>query len=105
MVILNDEYCAYLDEGIRLLELAQKAGSLFRNQSPAEKRQLLGFVLLNCTWKDRQLAAECRQPFDLLAKNVIALETKNRLSMLKPVFLIFGSPGQARTADLVINSL
>ena len=72
----QDANQTYLDEGIRLLELAQKAGRLFRKQSPAEKRRLLGFVLSNCTWKDGQLTAEYRQPFDLLAKNVIALETK-----------------------------
>ena len=66
----------YLDEGIRLLELAQKAGLLFRKQSPAEKRQLLGFVLSNSTWKDGKLTAAYRQPFDLLAKNVIGLESK-----------------------------
>lgn len=41
-----------LEEGIRLLELAQKAGALFRKQSPAEKRRLLGFVLSNCICRD-----------------------------------------------------
>ncbi len=66
----------YFDEGIRLLELAQKASALFRKQSPAEKRRLLDFVLSNCTWKGGQLTAAYRQPFDLLAKNVIALESK-----------------------------
>ena len=69
----------YLDEGIRLLELAQKAGMLFRQQPPAEKRRLLGFVLSNCTWKDGQLTAEYRQPFDLLAKNVVAFEQEKRV--------------------------
>ena len=39
----------YFDEGILLLELAQKAGKLFREQPAAEKRRLLGFVLSNCT--------------------------------------------------------
>ncbi len=63
----------YMSEGIRLLELAQRAGFLFRQQQRAEKRQLIGFVLSNCTWKDGQLTAEYRQPFDLLAKNVSAL--------------------------------
>ena len=72
----QDANQTYLDEGIRLLELAQKAGTLFRRQSSAEKRRLLGFVLSNCTWKDGQLTAAYRQPFDLLAKNVIALESK-----------------------------
>ena len=34
----QDANQTYLDEGIRLLELAQKAGALFRKQCPAEKR-------------------------------------------------------------------
>lgn len=68
----------YLDEGIKLLELAQKAGTLFRNQSPGEKRRLLGFVLSNCVWKNGKLTAEYKQPFDLLAKNVVELEAMRR---------------------------
>jgi len=75
----QDANQTYLDEGIRLLELAQKAGSLFRQQSPAEKHRLLGFVLSNCTWKGGRLTAEYRQPFDLLAKNVIALDKEKRV--------------------------
>ena len=74
----QDANQTYFDEGIRLLELAQKAGQLFRQQSSAEKRRLLGFVLSNCTWKEGQLTAAYRQPFDLLAKNVIAIEAKKR---------------------------
>ena len=74
----QDANQTYLDEGIRLLELAQKAGRLFRQQSSAEKHRLLGFVLSNCTWKDGQLTAEYRQPFDLLAKNVVAFEKKQQ---------------------------
>ena len=66
----------YFDEGIRLLELAQKAGVLSRKQPPAKKRRLLGLVLSNCTWMDGRLTAAYRQPFDLLVKNVIALESK-----------------------------
>jgi hypothetical protein len=77
----------YLDEGIRLLELAQRAGALFRKQFPAEKRRLLGFVLSNCTWKDDRLTAAYRQPFDLLAKNMIApYERKTRLDLGKRSF-------------------
>lgn len=34
------------------------------------------FVLSNYTCKDGQLTAEYRQPFDLLAKNVLTLERK-----------------------------
>ena len=69
-------YQIYVDEGIRILELAEKAGALFRKQPPAERRRLLGFVLSNCNWKDGQLTAAYRQPFGLLAKNVIAQESK-----------------------------
>lgn len=72
----QDANQTYLDEGIRLLELAQKAGALFRKQIPAEKRRLLGFVLSNRTWKEGQLTAAYHQPFDLLTKNVIVLESK-----------------------------
>lgn len=64
----------YIDEGVQLLELAQRAGELFRKQPSTEKRRLLGFVLSNCTWRDGKLSAEYRQPFDLLAKNVISIE-------------------------------
>ena len=36
-----------------------------------QKRRLLGFVLSNCTWKGGELTATYRQPFDLLAQNVL----------------------------------
>ncbi|HVB56841.1 MAG TPA: recombinase family protein [Candidatus Acidoferrales bacterium] len=57
----------YLDEGIRLLELSQRARSLFQKQEPREKRRLLNFLLSNCSWKDEQLKPVFRQPFDMLA--------------------------------------
>ncbi len=57
----------YLDEGIRLLELARRAHALFMGQDPREKRRLLNFLVSNCTWKDGSLQAIYRQPFDILA--------------------------------------
>jgi hypothetical protein len=54
---------SYVEDGIRLLELAHQAAALFENQPPAEKRKLLDFVLPNCRWKDGQLEAEYRKPF------------------------------------------
>ena len=57
----------YIDEGVQLLHLVQCAPQLFERQQPAEKRQLLNFLLSNCVWKDGAVAAEYRQPFDLLA--------------------------------------
>ena len=35
----------YMDEGVRLLELARNAQSLFAKQEPREKRRLLNFLL------------------------------------------------------------
>src|SRR4029077_17786526 len=49
----------YLDEGVRLLELAQTSQRLFAKQEPREQRRLLNFVLSNSTWKRR---AFCRLP-------------------------------------------
>jgi hypothetical protein len=63
---------SYIEEGIRLLDLARRAHVLFENQPPAEKRKLLDFVLSNCRWKAGRLEAEYRKPFDMLAVVVAA---------------------------------
>jgi site-specific DNA recombinase len=59
---------SYLQEGVRLLELARNAQRLFEKQEPREKRRLLNFVVSNCTWRGGELTVVLRQPFDLLAK-------------------------------------
>jgi site-specific DNA recombinase len=61
---------SYFEEGIRVLELARNAPRLFEKQKAHEKRRLLNFVVSNCSWKDGELAATLRQPFDILAKTV-----------------------------------
>jgi site-specific DNA recombinase len=58
---------AYLEEGVRLLELAQKAVLLYEKQEMKEKRKLLDFMCSNSTWKDGRLIPKYRKPFDLLA--------------------------------------
>ena len=57
----------YIEEGVQLLELAQRAPELFERQENVEKRRLLNFLLSNCVWKGGVLTAEYRQPFDMLA--------------------------------------
>jgi hypothetical protein len=57
---------SYLEEGVRLLELARNARRLFEKQEPREKRRLLNFVVSNCTWRGGRLSAILRQPFDFL---------------------------------------
>ena len=58
---------SYLDEGVKLLELSQKAVKLYEQQPMAEKRQILNFVCSNSVWKDGRLYPKYRQPFEILA--------------------------------------
>ena len=62
----------YLEEGIRILELARRAQALFLKQVPRGKRRLLEFVLSNCSWKSGELTANWRKPFDLLASAAVS---------------------------------
>jgi site-specific DNA recombinase len=66
----------YLDEGVRLLDLARRAHELFRRQEAPEKRRLLNFVVSNCTWSNGRLTATYRQPFDMLAVSASAWEAE-----------------------------
>jgi site-specific DNA recombinase len=59
---------SYLEEGLRILELARNAQRLFAKQEPREKRRLINFVVSNCSWKGGELTVSLRQPFDLLAE-------------------------------------
>jgi site-specific DNA recombinase len=63
---------SYLEEGVRILELARNSRRLFEKQEPREKRRLLNFVVSDCTWQDWKLAPALRQPFDLLAQTTAA---------------------------------
>jgi site-specific DNA recombinase len=47
-------------------------GYVVRQAGPREKRQLLNFVLSNCTWEDGEVVSTFRQPFDMLAETVTA---------------------------------
>jgi site-specific DNA recombinase len=68
---------SYLDEGVRLLELAHKTHRLFLKQEAGEKRRLLNFVLSNSTWKNGALSTEFKQPFDLLAETAALAASQN----------------------------
>ena len=54
-------------EGIKLLELSQKAVKLYEKQPMHEKRRILNFVCSNSVWKDGRLQPVYRQPFEILA--------------------------------------
>ena len=59
----------YLDEGVKLLELAQRAVILYEKQTVQEKRRIINFVCSNSIWKDGRLVPNYRQPFDILVEN------------------------------------
>ncbi len=81
----------YVDDGVRLLELARKAYFLFKKQNSTEKRRLLDFVCSNSTWKHGTLTATFRQPFDLLAVTNTAWQNEKAAGVnpsgLRPIWL------------------
>ncbi|MCG3117773.1 MAG: hypothetical protein LLH30_19045 [Candidatus Manganitrophus sp. SA1] len=60
----------YLQEGIRILELANQAHSQYVRQNAHEKARLLKILLSNCTLKDGSPCPTYRKPFDLVAESV-----------------------------------
>ena len=80
---------SYLEDGVRLIELAQNAQRLFEKQDSREKRRLLNFLVSNSSWRDGELTVTLRQPFDLIvettaidAKRKTAGEVSNDLSVI-----------------------
>jgi DNA invertase Pin-like site-specific DNA recombinase len=61
---------AYYEDGLRLIELARGASELWKRQTSAEKRKLLGYLVSNGSLDGEALTFELRQPFDLLRETV-----------------------------------
>ena len=57
-------------DGIRILELANKAYFLYLKQTPAEKAKLLRIVLSNCSVDAVNVYPTYRKPFDLIFQRV-----------------------------------
>ncbi len=73
----QDAEQSYFEEGSKLLELTQRAYELFEKQDARERRQFLGYLLSNCIWKEGELSATFRQPFDLIAEMSQASKAEN----------------------------
>ena len=56
----------YAATGARILELSQRAYSLYVSQERAEQRRLLNTLLSNCTFERGSLTPTYNKPFDLL---------------------------------------
>jgi hypothetical protein len=60
--------------GLRILELANRAYSLYLAKPPAEKAKLLRLVLSNCKLDSVSVYPTYRKPFDLIFKRVQSKE-------------------------------
>ena len=69
-----------IDSAARLLELSQKAASLYLKQIPSEKRELLNLVYSNSTFGSGELRPNFRKPFDLLAVTNMEYQKKKATS-------------------------
>jgi len=63
-----------VQNGLRILELANKAYFLYLRQPPAEKAKLLRIVLSNCKVDALNVYPTYRKPFDLIFNRVITKE-------------------------------
>lgn len=57
-----------VQEGIRILELANRAWELYEKQEMTEKRRLLDYVFSNSSWMGGRLTPNYRKPFDLIVE-------------------------------------
>ncbi len=89
---LEGENEGCIDNGKRLLELAQKAASLYSAQIPAEKRKLLNLVHSNSTWAGGELATNYRKPFDMIAGSNSECQRKKATSLAKSDLLDIWRP-------------
>ena len=64
----------YIDQGIRLLELARNAQEFYRTHEQAERAALLGFILPASTLDRDRVVPTFKAPFDIIHR--IAQETK-----------------------------
>ena len=86
----------YVEEGIQLRKLARRAHGSFESQVAGEKRKLLDLVVSSCRWKAGELAAESRQPCNLIALAAQALHDA-AAGGPKSTILITGGDGGIRT--------
>lgn len=60
---------SYLENADLIIELAQHASILFKQQNAEEKRKLLNLVISNSVYKDGKLDVTLKKPFDVILKN------------------------------------
>jgi site-specific DNA recombinase len=92
---------AYLDEGIKMIELAQQAVFLYDKQEMSDKRKLLEFVCSNSTYKDGKLTPIYKKPFDLLADMNAKYQRVHDVSAQKNQSVSLSGADETRTRDIL----
>ena len=70
----------YIEQGIRLLEVARGAQEFYRTHGQAERADLMSFILAGSALEDDQVTPSFKPPFDIIHR--IAQETKKAASDL-----------------------
>lgn len=65
--VLDNSKEQYIQNGVLLIELAQRAESIYENATPEKKRRMVEIVSSNLRLRDGSLEFDYRKPFDLLA--------------------------------------
>ena len=81
---INQPQVSSADRGLsatRILELANKAYSLYLTQKPAEQAKLLRLVLLNCSIDKLSIYPAYRKPFDLIFQRARNQEWSGRADL------------------------
>ena len=65
--ILKSEEEIPFEKRLSILELIRNTRAMYLRRSSSEKSRLVSNLLSNCAWKDGELTAEFRQPYDIVA--------------------------------------
>lgn len=68
----------YLKEGIKTLELCEKAYSLYNNETAEEKAKILKYLLSNSELEGGKLSYTYKKPFDIFAKGLSCIKKRRR---------------------------
>lgn len=65
LTTLRQANTAYLEQGVKLMELARKASTLFKSMTPEEKKELVNLVLSNPRIENGSLRFDFKKPFSM----------------------------------------
>ena len=78
---------SYLETGIKILELSNKAATLFKVRNPGKKQQLLNKLLSNCTLSANKVVPTYRKPFDILVEGSSRSNLLREISAIRTYFI------------------